>query len=600
MAFAVTIHEKSGQPRRQEFDKTEVTIGRVQGNDIILPKQNVSKRHSRIVVKDGKFIIVDLKSTNGTYVNGRKIASPMVIKETDKIYIGDFILSAEPIDDAGTKATPMADSRPKAPPPPPIRKPPAAQRPTATARKGPSLPPRPRPGRPAAESAAPAPIAEPKPAVAAPAPAPAPVPSPASPSPVAAPTEQPGFAASVADVPTSAPATLTVSAEQAPQELYRWLREYARQHGISLPVGYDIESGSDRGITTRLLDAARTAIDNVSGIDPQATAERCVAEVIGAGPLGELLGDASIERIYYNGPRQGFITRAGETVSTEMRFSSAQAMKDCVLRLVGQATQPHDTPRFLSGYLNDGSRVHFVSADAGGPFITIDRPAKDPLSLQDLVSLGVLNDNMATYLHHAVNLGRVILVSGNDIDARSRVLSAILHALGDETRAILIDSSGRIALPNERSIRMSATRAGTNIVREAVRMRPDFLVVADAAGYSTLDALFAMGTNVNGGGLGVDAESPEVALQRVARLAAVSADAQENSAESLVRDRIDILVQVLTYADGTDRITQISDVHGELQDTFTGFDEFSGNGQPPQWYEDAIRLGHPLEDHLFN
>ncbi len=80
--FAVIIHEKGGQPRRQEFAKSEVTIGRVQGNDIILPKQNVSKRHSRVVVKDGKFIIVDLKSTNGTYVNGRKIASPMVIKQT--------------------------------------------------------------------------------------------------------------------------------------------------------------------------------------------------------------------------------------------------------------------------------------------------------------------------------------------------------------------------------------------------------------------------------------------------------------------------------------------------------------------------------------
>ena len=101
MSFAVIIHEKGGQPRRQEFDKNEVTIGRVQGNDIILPKQNVSKRHSRVVVKDGKFIIVDLKSTNGTYVNGRKIASPMVIKETDKIYIGDFILSAEPMDGEG-------------------------------------------------------------------------------------------------------------------------------------------------------------------------------------------------------------------------------------------------------------------------------------------------------------------------------------------------------------------------------------------------------------------------------------------------------------------------------------------------------------------
>ena len=108
MSFAVVIHEKGGQPRRQDFDKNEVTIGRVQGNDIVLPKQNVSKKHSRIVVKDGKFIIVDLKSTNGTYVNGRKIASPMVIKETDKIYIGDFILSTE---GTGAVSTPVPDSK---------------------------------------------------------------------------------------------------------------------------------------------------------------------------------------------------------------------------------------------------------------------------------------------------------------------------------------------------------------------------------------------------------------------------------------------------------------------------------------------------------
>lgn len=91
----VVITEKGGSQRRAEFDKAEVTIGRVQGNDIILPKGNVSKRHSRIVLKDGRHIVVDLKSTNGTYVNGRKITSPLVIKGGDKIYIGDFILMLE-------------------------------------------------------------------------------------------------------------------------------------------------------------------------------------------------------------------------------------------------------------------------------------------------------------------------------------------------------------------------------------------------------------------------------------------------------------------------------------------------------------------------
>src|SRR5690242_23969 len=93
--FAITISEKGGDTKRLEFDKPEVTIGRVPGNDVVLPKGNVSKRHSRIVLKDNRFIVVDLKSTNGTYVNGRKITSPLVVKEGDKIYVGDFVLTLE-------------------------------------------------------------------------------------------------------------------------------------------------------------------------------------------------------------------------------------------------------------------------------------------------------------------------------------------------------------------------------------------------------------------------------------------------------------------------------------------------------------------------
>src|SRR5215831_3408349 len=107
--FTILIQEKGGEQRRMVFNKPEVTIGRVQGNDIVLPKGNVSKRHARIVLKDGKFIIVDLKSTNGTYVNGRKITSPLVVKDSDKIYIGDFIVgvdeSANPEDQQSEQTT---------------------------------------------------------------------------------------------------------------------------------------------------------------------------------------------------------------------------------------------------------------------------------------------------------------------------------------------------------------------------------------------------------------------------------------------------------------------------------------------------------------
>ncbi|CAN5887023.1 hypothetical protein BH11MYX2_BH11MYX2_34780 [soil metagenome] len=115
--FTILIQEKGGEQRRMVFNKAEVTIGRVQGNDIVLPKGNVSKRHARIVLKDGKFIIVDLKSTNGTYVNGRKITSPLVVKDSDKIYIGDFIVG---VDEAASGVEGDGPSESTTSPPQPI------------------------------------------------------------------------------------------------------------------------------------------------------------------------------------------------------------------------------------------------------------------------------------------------------------------------------------------------------------------------------------------------------------------------------------------------------------------------------------------------
>src|SRR4029077_2035014 len=94
--FLITLAEKGGGNQQQlTFKKAEVTIGRLAGNDIVLGKGNVSKYPSRIVLKDGKFIIVDMKSTNGTYVNGKKIAAPQVVRPSDKIYIGDYIINVE-------------------------------------------------------------------------------------------------------------------------------------------------------------------------------------------------------------------------------------------------------------------------------------------------------------------------------------------------------------------------------------------------------------------------------------------------------------------------------------------------------------------------
>jgi len=90
--LALTIREKNGEERQLIFDKEEVTIGRATGSDIVLPRSNISKRHARLVDKHDKVVIVDLRSTNGTYVNGRRITAPELLTYDDKVYIGDFVI----------------------------------------------------------------------------------------------------------------------------------------------------------------------------------------------------------------------------------------------------------------------------------------------------------------------------------------------------------------------------------------------------------------------------------------------------------------------------------------------------------------------------
>src|SRR3954462_2965732 len=93
--FAIIVHEKGGAERREVFDAAELSVGRVQGNELMLAKGNVSKRHARLLYRDGRFIVTDLNSTNGTYVNRRKITQATIVREGDRIYIRDFVLRIE-------------------------------------------------------------------------------------------------------------------------------------------------------------------------------------------------------------------------------------------------------------------------------------------------------------------------------------------------------------------------------------------------------------------------------------------------------------------------------------------------------------------------
>jgi pilus assembly protein CpaF len=168
--FSLVITERGGAQRQLDFDAAELSIGRVEENDVVLPRTNVSKRHARLVLKDERYVLIDLKSTNGTYVNGRRIAAPMIVGAGDKIYVGDFILSLlEP------SRSRLADSRPR-PSTLPAPRSPFTEPPPASL----STPP-PPPGHTLTEARIPGPLTEPTPL-------PAPRPSPPLRLPLSEPT----------------------------------------------------------------------------------------------------------------------------------------------------------------------------------------------------------------------------------------------------------------------------------------------------------------------------------------------------------------------------------------------------------------------------
>ena len=198
-------------------------------------------------------------------------------------------------------------------------------------------------------------------------------------------------------------------------------------------------------------------------------------------------------------------------------------------------------------------------------------------------------------------LGRNIIIASNDINSRFELIAALIATAPDGCRVVSAESGGR--LPKRAGhvvLTGSAHDSNTSLVTQAIKMAPDRLIVPDCAGPEVLRALTALGGAVEGGVIGVDAESPEDALIRLSRQAGLGVVADTSQVEAMVTDRADVLVQILNYADGGPRVSQIMDLDGEVREVFTGFETFAGAGYVPRWYENAHIVGHELDQDIFN
>ncbi len=438
LQFTLLVSEKGGAERRQFFRASEITLGRVQGNDLVLPKGNVSKRHARILYREGRFIVADLNSTNGTYVNRRRIAQATIIREDDRVYVGDFvirIIPTEPLDDEEAPLTPTGlheltdaytikpDSAHTTAAPDPLERrsqPDEIVRPSQAARSSQST---------------------------------------VSPS-------------STSSAPPSVPRGISeppVESSSSGQRLGDMASGHRRAVGEAISAVTD-ELGRPSlspkaDLASRLSEAVEAAVDKMQvdgqipvGTSAEAVADQAIEELLHLGPLGELLADPAVSMISAARFDELAGTRDGRQQVFPPGFSSAWTFDLAIGRLCLKHGTDADDAVVLDRTLSDGTRLSIVhgKVSPGGPLLTIRKPRRIASTLDDLVRRGAISRAMATFLSHCV-AGRLnLLVVGPRDEGAHIVLSALCSSATHE-RIVTATDFDEVAAHGEGSVRLDVS-----------------------------------------------------------------------------------------------------------------------------------------------
>ncbi len=389
----ITIRQEAGAARTVDLAGAEALIGKHADCQVVLADPKVSRRHARVVEREGRLFVEDLGSTNGTRVAGRTVKGEMPLEEGAEVEIGPFWVSVSR----------SAPPKPSVDDPTTITKPPV----------------------------------------------------------------------SAAAAPAAAP-TRTAAAAPAPV----------------------------------------TAVPPLSGL----------------GPLDPLLSDDSINEIMVNGPDEVFVERRGQIELVDARFDSREALRELIVRIATDVGRSVDERQpLLDARLRDGSRVNAVLAPLAvrGPYLTVRRFPSRRLSGEELVANGSLSASMLAFLRAAVAARLSILVSGGTGSGKTTLLAALCGFIATNERVVTIEDAAELRLPLRHVLPLESRPADASgegevtirdLVRNALRMRPDRIVVGEVRGAEALDMLQAMNTGHEGSLSTIHANSPREALQRLETL----------------------------------------------------------------------------------
>ncbi len=320
----------------------------------------------------------------------------------------------------------------------------------------------------------------------------------------------------------------------------------------------------------------------LSRVELDKLCEELVDEVTGLGPLEPLLKDNSVTDILVNTFEHCYVERNGKLDNTDVQFKDNQHLMRVINKIVSAVGRRVDESQpWVDARLADGSRVNALVPPCAvdGPLLSIRKFSKIPFTVDNLIVGGAFSEEMALYMHACVRCKLNVLVSGGTGSGKTTTLNALSSFIPDNERIVTIEDTAELQLQQEHVGRMESRPANVegsgavtqrDLLKNALRMRPDRIIVGETRGEEVVDMLQAMNTGHDGSMTTLHANSPRDSLSRLENMVGMSGiELPLKALRTNISSAINVVVQVSRMTDGKRRMTSIQEIVGMEGDVIT-------------------------------
>lgn len=549
------IHQPGRDTVEKNIPEGVYPIGADDDNAIALPHADVTAQHAILIVQSDSWWIEDLNHPPGTFVDGEPVSGRARVQPGQQITIGPYGLVLE----NGRAATKTAAQKPASPSP---------------------------------ESSAP--------------------------------THRDEVPGQPESVNPERAAALSIKRQIHTELLERMdLKRMIADHT-------NVEDLEQKALAT-VQEIVKDVRDRLpAGIDPSMLIKEVYDEAIALGPLEDLVADPAITEIMVNGHDQIYIEREGQLTLTDRVFLNDSSVLAIIERIVSPIGRRIDESQpYVDARLKDGSRVNAIIPPLSlvGPCLTIRKFSKEPFTDADLIGFGTMTRYVADFIDLSVQLRKNIIVSGGTGSGKTTLLNVVSNYLPERDRIVTIEDAAELRLGQIHVVRLEARPPNIegrgaveirDLVRNALRMRPDRIVVGECRGGEALDMLQAMNTGHEGSLTTVHANTPRDVISRLETMVLMSGmDLPIRAIREQIASAIDLIVQTARLHDGSRKITKITEVVGlegdrlTMQDIFeyhqTGVDaegvvqgHFAPTGAVPHFMDEVAAKGLRVDQRMFD